>query len=81
MTTNVDKHTPEKCRSSGHRKRTKRNRARHCTVIDIARDSFHGRWLESAIEQKMDLELALFVSPDGFQVIITNSGAPSEGIE
>jgi hypothetical protein len=79
MILDFDERTPEKCRSSGHRKRTKRNRARACTIIDIARDSFHGRWLESAMEQKFDLELALFVSPDGFQVIISNSGISSEG--
>ena len=80
MILDLDKHTPEKCRSSGAKKRTKRNKARCCTVINIAKDSFHGRWLESAIEQKFDLELALFITPDGYQLIISNSGNPSEGI-
>lgn len=80
MILDLDKHTPEKCRSSGARKRTKRNKARCCTIIDIAKDSFHGRWLESAIEQKFDLELELFVYTDGYQIVIADSGTPSEGI-
>lgn len=78
MILDLEKHTPEKCRSSGARKRTMRNKARCSTVINIAKDSFHGRWLESAIEQKFDLELALYITPDGYQVIISNSGIQSE---
>jgi hypothetical protein len=80
MIIDLDKLTPEKCRSSGARKRTKRNQARCATVINIAKDSFHGRWLESAIEQNMPLELSLYITPDGYQVIIQKSGNPSEDI-
>ena len=76
----LDFDTPEKCRSTGAKKRTKRNKAHSCTVIDIAKDSFHGRWLESAIDQKFDLQLALYITSDGYQVIISKSGNPSEGI-
>ena len=79
MIIDLDKLTPEKCRSSGARKR-KRHPARHATVINIAKDSFHGRWLESAIEQNMPLELSLYITPDGYQVIIQKSGNPSEDI-
>lgn len=75
-----DKYTPEKCRSSGEKKRTKRNQARCATVINIAKDSFHGRWLESAIEQNLPLELGLYITQDGYQVIIQKSSTPSEDI-
>lgn len=80
MIIDFEKLTPEKCRSSGARKRSKRNQARCVTVIDIAKDSFHGRWLESVIEQNMPLDLSLYITPNGYQVIIHKSGTPSEDI-
>lgn len=80
MIINFEDIMPEKCRSSGAKKRGKRCPARHSTVINIARDSFHGRWLESAIEQNMPLELSLYITPNGYQVIIQKSGSPSEDI-
>lgn len=80
MIIDFDKLTPDKCRSSGARKRTKRHQAHCATVINIAKDSFHGRWLESAIEQNMPLELGLYITPNGYQVIIQKSGSPSEDV-
>lgn len=81
MIIDFEKLMPEKCRSSGARKRGKRCPARCMTAINIAKDSFHGRWLESAIEQNLPLELGLYITPNGYQVIIQKSGSQSEDIE
>lgn len=71
--------SPSSCRSSGARRRGKRHPACRATVIDIAKDSFTGRWLESAIEQDFDLELNLFITSEGYWIIISKSGIKSDG--
>lgn len=71
--------SPDSCRSSGAKRRIKRHPAHVVTCIEIAKDSFTGRWLESAIEQDFDLELNLFITSEGYRIIISKSGIKSDG--
>lgn len=75
----IDLFSPASCRSSGARRRGKRYPARQATCIEIAKDSFTGRWLESAIEQDFDLEVNLFITSEGYRIIISKSGIKSDG--
>lgn len=70
---------PSSCRSSGARRRGKRHPARKATCIEIAKDSFTGRWLESAIEQGFCLDLSLFVTSEGYEIVISKAGIKSDG--
>lgn len=67
------------CRSSGAKRRGKRHPARQATCIEIAKDSFTGRWLESAIEQDFDLEVNLFITSEGYEIVISKAGIKSDG--
>lgn len=71
--------SPSSCRSSGASRRGKRHPARRATVIDIAKDSFTGRWLESAIEQGFCLDLDFFVTSEGYEIVISKAGIKSDG--
>lgn len=74
-----DVFAPSSCRSSGARRRGKRFPAHRATCIEIAKDSFTGRWLESAIEQDFDLECNLFITSEGYRIIISKTGIKSDG--
>jgi hypothetical protein len=74
-----DMFAPASCRSSGAKRRGKRHPARFETVIDIAKDSFTGRWLESAIEQDFDLDVGFYITSEGYQIIISKTGIKSDG--